>query len=75
MATRKPSRSEWQLKSGKWTRSLGSRGARVRLFQKRRGGCSTARSGCRRAEWIGNVSELLIELRPRDWGKLFWVHS
>ena len=38
MATRKPSRSEWQLKSGKWTRSLGSRGARVRLFQKRSGG-------------------------------------
>lgn len=38
MATRKPSRSEWQLKSGKWTRSLGSRGARVPLFQKRSGG-------------------------------------
>jgi hypothetical protein len=38
MATRKPSRSEWQLKSGKWTRSLGSRGACVRLFQKRSGG-------------------------------------
>src|ERR1700675_5169644 len=38
MATRKPSRSEWQLKSGKWTRSLGSRGTRVRLFQKRSGG-------------------------------------
>lgn len=34
MATRKPSRTEWRLKGGRWTRSLGNRGARVRLFQK-----------------------------------------
>ena len=33
--TRKPSRTEWRLKGGRWTRSLGNRGARVRLFQKR----------------------------------------
>lgn len=38
MATRKPSRTEWRLIKGKWTRSLGNRGARVRLFQKRSGG-------------------------------------
>ncbi len=36
---RKPSRNEWrQSKSGLWTRSLGDRGARCRLFQKRRDG-------------------------------------
>lgn len=33
MATRKPRRNEWRLVAGKWTRSLGERGLRVRLFQ------------------------------------------
>lgn len=38
MATR-PRRSEWhQMKEGKWARSFGGRGYRVRLFQKRKGG-------------------------------------
>ena len=31
-------RNEWHQVKGCWTRSLGERGARVRLFQKRRGG-------------------------------------
>jgi len=31
-------RNEWQQTKGLWTRSLGERGARVRLFQKRKGG-------------------------------------
>jgi len=31
-------RSGWTLKRGRWTRSLGHRGCRVRLFQKRRDG-------------------------------------
>ncbi len=35
---RKPSRSEWHQHNGLWSRSLGSRGIRVRLFQKRSGG-------------------------------------
>lgn len=35
---RKPSRSEWHQHNGLWSRSLGSRGIRVRLFQKRIGG-------------------------------------
>jgi integrase len=35
---RKPSRSEWHQHNGLWARSLGTRGLRVRLFQKRRGG-------------------------------------
>jgi integrase len=35
----KPSKRDgWHLAGGKWTRSLGQRGTRVRLFQKRRGG-------------------------------------
>jgi integrase len=38
MSTRKPSRTEWKNKAGRWTRSLGNRGARIRLFQKRSGG-------------------------------------
>jgi integrase len=38
MATRKPSRTEWQHKAGRWTRSLGNRGVRIRLFQNRSGG-------------------------------------
>src|SRR5687768_16598399 len=36
--TRKPSRTEWKLKGGRWMRSLGNRGARLSLFQKRKGG-------------------------------------
>jgi integrase len=35
---RKPSRSEWHQQNGLWSRSLGNRGLRVRLFQKRSGG-------------------------------------
>ena len=38
MANRKPTRTAWRQQHGKWTRSLGNRGARVRLFQKRKGG-------------------------------------
>lgn len=38
MATRKPRRNEWRCSNGKWMRSLGSRGMRVRLFQNRRDG-------------------------------------
>ena len=37
MATSKR-RTEWHQVKGKWTRSLGERGLRVRLFQKRRDG-------------------------------------
>lgn len=32
---RKPSRNEWHQRKGLWARSLGNRGLRVRLFQKR----------------------------------------
>lgn len=35
---RRPSRSEWHQLNGLWARSLGNRGLRVRLFQKRRRG-------------------------------------
>lgn len=36
---RKPSKRDgWHQAGGKWTRSLGSRGTRVRLFEKRKGG-------------------------------------
>lgn len=38
MATRKPRRNEWRCIKGKWVRSLGSRGARIRLFQNRKDG-------------------------------------
>lgn len=35
---RKPSRTEWKQHNGTWRRSLGDRGTRIRLFQKRSGG-------------------------------------
>ena len=38
MANRKPTRTAWRQQHGKWTRSLGNRGTRVRLFQKRKDG-------------------------------------
>lgn len=38
MAKRHPRRDEWHLVNGKWTRSYGERGLRIRLFQKRKGG-------------------------------------
>lgn len=38
MATRKPRRNEWRQVNGKWTRSLGERGLRVRLFESAKGG-------------------------------------
>src|SRR6185503_17007416 len=34
---RKATKEGWKLVGGKWTRSLGMRGARVRLFQRRSG--------------------------------------
>src|SRR5437762_1410066 len=37
MATRNR-RTEWHLINGKWTRSIGNRGARIRLFQRRKDG-------------------------------------
>lgn len=38
MATRKPSRTEWKQARGKWSRSFGDSGTRIRLFQNRSGG-------------------------------------
>jgi hypothetical protein len=38
MAARNPRRNEWHQADGKWTKSLGRRGLRVRLFQNRKGG-------------------------------------
>ena len=38
MAPRRIRRNGWHQVNGKWTRSLGERGCRVRLFQKRRTG-------------------------------------
>jgi integrase len=35
---RKASRTEWHQQNGMWSRSLGNRGTRIRLFQKRSGG-------------------------------------
>jgi integrase len=35
---RKPLRTEWHQQKGKWTRSLGERGVRIRLFQRAKDG-------------------------------------
>lgn len=49
MAIRKPGRNEWKLKDGKWRRSLGSRGCRVTLFERTKGG------GFHRSVWLPGV--------------------
>ncbi len=49
MAIRKPGRNEWKLKDGKWRRSLGSRGCRVTLFERVKGG------GFHRSVWLPGV--------------------
>ena len=38
MATRRSHRTEWRITHGKWTKSLGHRGTRVRLFQRTKEG-------------------------------------
>lgn len=43
---RKASRTEWHQHNGLWSRSLGNRGMRIRLFEKRRGG------GFYRSVWV-----------------------
>jgi integrase len=48
---RKPPRTEWHQHKGLWSRSLGNRGVRVRLFQKRSGGQFY------RAVWISGRGE------------------
>ncbi|MGI9077109.1 MAG: tyrosine-type recombinase/integrase [Gemmatimonadaceae bacterium] len=60
MATRKPRRSEWRERNGKWTCSLGERGMRVRLFQKRKGGPFY------RAVWIAGHGRDQKPLQTRD---------
>ncbi len=60
MASRKARRNEWTKRDGKWTRSLGSRGMRVRLFQNRRNGTFY------RAVWVSEVGRDVASLRTRD---------
>lgn len=58
----KPStRDRWRQVKGKWTRSLGNRGTRVRLFQKRRDGTFY------RAVWLGGRRDLAcLHTNDRD---------
>ncbi|MBA3342898.1 MAG: site-specific integrase [Gemmatimonadaceae bacterium] len=71
MANRKPSRTEWRLIKGKWTRSLGNRGARVRLFQKRSGGqfyrsVWSPRAGTFDRRCLGTADRVEAEKMGRD---------
>lgn len=63
MAIRTPRRSEWHQVNGKWTRSLGHRGMRVRLFQIRRGGMFF------RAVWVAGAGRSIVSLGTRDRSK------
>lgn len=54
------SKSAWHQVRGCWTRSLGERGARIRLFQKRRGGIFY------RAVWIAGRGRSTASLGIRD---------
>jgi integrase len=60
MAIRTPRRSEWHQVNGKWTRSLGHRGMRVRLFQKRKGGMFY------RAVWMPGSGRSIASLGTAD---------
>ena len=62
MATRNR-RNEWHQTDGKWTRSLGERGMRVRLFQKRRNGTFY------RAVWVRGRGHDRACLHTRDRGE------
>ena len=61
MAPREIPRTEWtRNKSGGWTRSLGERGMRVRLFENRRGGVFY------RQVWVPGVGRSVQSLRTKD---------
>lgn len=60
MAPRSIRRNGWHQVNGKWTRSLGERGCRVRLFQKRRNGVFY------RDVWISGEGYDRTSLRTRD---------
>src|SRR2546425_3422305 len=59
MATRNR-RNEWHQVHGRWTRSLGERGMRVRLFEKRRNGTFY------RTAWIPGRGRDHASLKTRD---------
>lgn len=61
MATRQARRDAWRrTEKGLWTRSLGSRGVRVRLFQKRRDGVFY------RATWRPGMGRDIASLQTAD---------
>lgn len=61
MATRRPKRHEWRrTKKGTWTCSLGKRGLRVRLFEKRKDGMFY------RATWIPGKGRSIAPLHTFD---------
>jgi integrase len=61
MATRRPKRHEWRrTKQGLWTCSLGTRGLRVRLFEKRKGGMFY------RATWSPGTGRSIAALHTSD---------
>ena len=57
------SKSAWHQVGGKWTRSLGERGMRVRLFQKRKGGTFY------REVWIAGTGKSQASLGTSDRGE------
>ena len=60
MAPRIARRSEWHQVNGKWSRSLGQRGMRVRLFQKSKDGPFY------RAVWLPGVGRDVASLGTTD---------
>src|SRR5438128_12524268 len=62
MATRNR-RNEWHQVHGRWTRSLGERGMRVRIFEKRRNGTFY------RAVWVRGRGHDRACLHTRDRGE------
>ena len=60
MAPRTPRRDGWHRVNGKWTRSIGERGCRVRIFEKRRRGTYY------REVWISDRGSDRRSLRTKD---------
>jgi integrase len=58
--TKPQRRSDWRTVGGKWTKSLGDRGTRVRLFQNRRGGTFY------RAVWRPGEGRTVASLHTND---------
>jgi hypothetical protein len=65
-------RSSWHQVKGRWTRTLGEHGFRVRLFQKRKGGTFCRDVWSRSSAKIAGACIRPIAPKQNDWRALFF---